>query len=202
MRMSSPFLHRRRFTTHLALAALFVLSGVTLGGCLMVEHKEYLFLVRPDGSGQGRITFEHISSVQESEAEQDQAIKDYTQLLNEYVKGKKFENENPAYQNVRKRLYEKDGKLFGEVTFEFLTYEDVGLFRLNGGGQWMYHTGALNGATIEQFDTSNGTYGGVRMPVVFWPESTTEFRIYTKVEEAEKGAARSLLPLFKRIGVN
>ena len=167
----------------LMLALIAVLASTAVSGCLMVANKEYLFRVRPDGSGQGRITFENISSVQENEAEQDQAIKDYTQLLNEYLKGRKFEGENPAYQNVKKRLYEQDGKLYGEVTFDFLTYEDVGLFRLNGAGPWMYHTGALNGASIEQLDTSNGTYGGAHMPVVFWNEATTEFRVYTKVEE-------------------
>ncbi|MBC8145281.1 MAG: hypothetical protein H7X80_06815 [bacterium] len=185
-----------------ALPLLLVASGITMTGCLMIERKEYLFLVREDGSGQGRIMFDNIASVQESETDQDQATKDYTQLLNEYIKGKKFEEENPSYMNVKKRLFEKDGKLHGEVTFEFLSYEDVGLFRLDGVGPWMYHTGVLNGVTVEQLDSSNGTYGGARMPVIFWKEPTSEFRIVTKVEEPEKGITRSLLPLYKRIGTN
>lgn len=188
--------------TRLVLPLVVLAAGLSLNGCLMVERKEYLFLVRPDGSGQGRIMFENISSVQESEAEQDQATKDYTQLLNDFIKGKKFEDENPSYMNVKKRLFEKDGKLNGEIMFDFMSYEDVGLFRLDGVGPWMYHTGVLSGVTVEQMDTSNGTFGGARMPVIFWKETTSEFSIRTKVEEPEKGSSRSLAPLFKRIGTN
>ena len=203
IRIANPMFDKHyRSSPRFLLLLTLLLSSLSLGGCLMVEGKEYLFLVRPDGSGQGRIRFENISSVQESETEQDQATKDYTQLVTEYIKGKKFEEENPAYYNVKKRLYEEDGKLFAEVTFDFASYEDVGLFRLNGAGPWMYHTGTLNGITVEQFDTSNGTYGGATMPVVFWNEGTTEFKIRAKVEEPEKGTTRSLLPLYKRIGSN
>jgi hypothetical protein len=187
---------------HRLLPFVVLLASLSLGGCLMVEKKEYLFLVRPDGSGQARITFENISSAQESDADGDHATKDYTKLLTEYVKGRRFESDNPAFYNVKKRLYEEDGKLYGEVTFDFLSYEDVGLFRLEGAGPWMYHTAGRGGATVEKFESSNGTFGGASMPVVFWKDETTEFKIRTIVEEAEKGTSRSLLPLYKRIGVN
>jgi hypothetical protein len=191
-----------RLSSRLYVPFVALVASLSLVGCLTVESKEYHFLVRADGSGQARIVFENIASVQEGDAEQDQATKDYTTLLTEYVKGRRFESDNPAFTNVRKRLFEQDGKLFGEVTFDFLSYEDVGLFRLNGAGPWMYHTGAQSGMTMEQFDTSNGTFGGPKMPVVFWADGTTEFRVRTRVEEPEKGITRSLLPLFKRIGVN
>jgi hypothetical protein len=184
------------------LPLIALVAGVALSGCLTVESKEYLFLVRPDGSGQGRIIFENISSAQENETEQDQATKDYTTLLTDYVKGKRFEGDNPALYNVKKRLYEQDGKLFAEVTFDFSSYEDVGLFRLEGTGPWMYHTGVTTGMATEQYDTSNGTFGGAKMPVIFWKEGTAEFRIRTRLDEPEKGVTRSLLPLYKRIGVN
>jgi len=197
-----PMHHMLRLPAHRLLPLVVLIASVSLGGCLMVEKKEYQFLVRPDGSGQARIIFENISSAQENDTDQDHATKDYTRLLTDYVKGKRFESDNPSYYNVKKRLYEEDGKLNGEVTFDFLSYEDVGLYRLEGAGPWMYHVAGRSGATVEQFDTSNGVFGGPSMPVVFWKEGTTEFRIRTIVEEAEKGTSRSLLPLFKRIGVN
>jgi hypothetical protein len=185
----------------LLVPVIVLVASASLGGCLMVESKEYQFLVRPDGSGQAKIVFENIASVQETD-DQEQATKDYTQLLTDYIKGKRFEQDNPSYFNVKKRLYEQGGKLYGEVTFDFHSYEDVGLFRLDEKGPWMYHTGALNAMAVEQFDNSNGVYGGEKMPVVFWQEGTAEFRVRTKMAEPEKGVTRSLLPLYKRIGVN
>jgi hypothetical protein len=191
----------RSLARRLLLPIVALVASASLGGCLLIESKEYLFLVREDGSGQARITFENIMSVQESDNE-DEVTKDYTQLLTDYVKGKRFEQENPSYYNVKKRLFEKDGKLNAEVTFDFLSYEDVGLFRLDGKGPWMFHAGALNQMSAETFESSNGTHGGRKMPVVFWSESTAEFKIRTQFEEPEKGVTRSLLPLYKRIGTN
>ena len=186
----------------LMLPILVLVATLSLGGFLTVENKEYLFLVRPDGSGQGRIVFENIASVQEDGSEQDQATKDYTELLTAFIKGKRFETENPALQNVKKRLYEEGGKLYGEVTFDFLSYEDVGLYRFEESGPWMYHAGNNNELSVERLVESNGTFGGPKMPVIFWKESTSEFRLRMAVEEPEKGVTRSLLPLYKRIGVN
>jgi hypothetical protein len=194
---------RATFTGGVTPLLLLAFSSLLLGGCLMVESKDYTFLVKPDGSGSGRIVFENFTSMQDTQEAEDQTTKDYTELINKFLKGNSLEMQNPAYTNLKKRLFEQDGKLHGEITFDFASYEDVGLFRLDDKGMWMYHAGQMNGGTMERLDSANGRFGGQRMPVVFWPEGTSEFRLYTTLEQPEENAVtRSLLPLFKRIGTD
>ena len=190
---------RRGRALLLAVAALA--SASLLGGCLTAEKKEYVYTLKSDGSGTGRILFRNIGSADEQEAGTDNSTADYTQLINDYLKGTKFEDQHPSYTNVRKRLYEHGGQLHGEITFDFESYEQIGLYRHNGSGPWMYYAGSLEGISVEQIDTTNGSFAGARMPVVFWPEKTTEFRIVTSLETSSR-PARSLLPLYKRIGSN
>ena len=154
-----------------ALGSLFlVLVGSTLlSGCLTVQYKEYIYTLAPDGKGTGRIIFHDIRSMDE---EADNSVADYTKLVNEYIKGKEFEEQNPLFTNVKKRLYEDKGRLMGEITFEFLTPEDVGLYRYKGEGPWMYHTEAMNNLSSERYDTTNGNHGGDRMPAVSYTHLT------------------------------
>ena len=100
-----------------------------------------------------------------------------------------------------KRLFERNGQLHGEVTFEFAGYPEVGLYRHEEKGPWMYYTGTLSGMSLEQVDTTNGRYPGESMPVIFWPEETTTFRFTTSIEQPGR-PVRSLLALYKRIGTD
>lgn len=181
-----------------SLLVVALLVSVSLGGCLLVENKEYHFTVKPDGSGTGRITFVNIMSA-EDEAE-DPSPSDYRELITKYLNGKRFEQDHPQYTNVRKRLYEEDGVLKGEITFDFLSYEDISLFRFQGKGPWMYYTNP-GGFNYEHYESSNGEHGGDMMPVIFWPDSATEFEIKTTFEKSER-KTQSLLALFKRLGTN
>jgi hypothetical protein len=188
--------------THNRLLAAVLLSlacASLFGGCLTAERKEYHFTLRPDGSGTGTITFLNIMS--DDEESKNVSAKDYAGLVTDFYKGKKFEEQNPSYSNVRKRLYEKDGKLNAEITFDFLSYEDAGLYRHEGKGPWMFFSGSSAAMTVEHYDTANGTYGGERMPVIFWPEGTTEFRIATRISDPDE-SMHSLLPYFKRSGTD
>ncbi len=185
----------------LATLALLLLS-LSLTGCLTAEKKEYFLKMNPDGSGSGRIVFHNIMSAQEDSS--DVTMRDYTDLVNQYVKGTKFEDGHPGFTNVKKRLYENDGVLNGEVTFDFSSPELVGLYRYKDKGTWVYYMGYDGGngdMSVEHYDSSTGELAGDKVPLIFWPEGTTEFEIRTKLGEADR-SSRSLLALFRRIGSN
>ncbi|HVZ39551.1 MAG TPA: hypothetical protein VHI13_09760 [Candidatus Kapabacteria bacterium] len=180
-----------------ALSALLLFLSVAAAGCLSADHKEVILTVKPDGSGSGRVVFHDIVSMEEGG--KDVSVADYTELISTYYKGRKFEDYYPQYSNFKKRLFEEDGKLSGEITFDFGNYEDAGLFRYKGQGPWMYHVGVKSEFAAERYDTSNGTLGGETMPVVFWPAETHEFRISSHYDRSD-ATVRRLLSLFTRIG--
>jgi hypothetical protein len=175
---------------------LVVLCAMCAGGCLTAERKEIAFTIKPDGSGSGKITFYNIMSAEEGK---DVSLTDYTELVNKYLKGTKFEDYYPQYFNFNKRLFTQDGKLNGEITFDFLNYEDAGLYRYQNKGPWMYYIGLKSDVGIDHFDTSNGTLGSDQMPVVFWPEGTTEFHINSKFERSDLDV-HQLTAFYNKIG--
>jgi hypothetical protein len=190
-------MHPNRLIRSLGLLLLVAAGSTLLGGCLTVQQKEYIFTLKPDGKGTGRIIFHDIRSMEE---EGDNSVADYTKLVNDYIKGKEFDESNPLYSNIKKRLFEDKGRLMGEITFDFETPEDVGLFRYQGKGPWMYYTEAMNNLSSERYESSNGTLGGEKMPVLFWEEKTREFRVINSFDNKSRPTS-SLLPLYRRIGV-
>jgi hypothetical protein len=185
-------------TSHrLSLLLAVAWCSLLLGGCLTAEQKEYHFLVKPDGSGSGELVFHNIMSLEEDGT--NKSAQDYYELVTSFLKGTKFEEQNPALGNVRKRLFEKDGQLQAEVLFDFLSYEDVGLYRYQGTGPWMFHPSTSSKFSSETFQSSNGEFAGDKMPVVFWPETTNDFRVTVVIEEPSP-QHHSLLPYYKRGG--
>lgn len=195
----TTFLERRRYLPALFLA---LFSALAMAGCLTAEKKEYKIKLNPDGSGTGTITFYNIVSAEEDSS--DVSVRDYTELVNQYLKGKKFEDGHPAYTNVRKRLYERDGKLTGEIIFDFSSPDLVGLYRYKDKGTWVYYMGyssSANDMSVEKFESSSGEPAGDRIPLIFWPEGTTDFTVTTLLTPVDR-STRSLLGLYKRIGTN
>lgn len=178
------------------LLGVMLLAMTLLGGCLLADRKTYRFTLNPDGSGSGSITFYNLMSVEEES--EDVSVKDFTDLKERYLQGTEFEAQRPGLTNVKKRLFEKNGTLCGEFTFDFTSYEDVGLYRFEGKGPFMYFTrpGDFN---PEIYKSSNGTYGGESMPLVFWPEGTTTIEMESTFNKPERKAT-SLLGLYKRFG--
>ena len=172
-------------------------ASLLLAGCLTAERKVITLQVNPDGTGSGTIVFYNLKSMQEDES--DRAHIDYARLVDTWLHGDEFEQANPALYNVQKKLFASGKQLNGEVSFDFYHYADIGLYRHNDVGQWMYYAN-LNTSEIEQFDTTNGQFGGDYMPVIFWPEEATIFEITNKFE-TEGRPEQSLLPLYNRIGV-
>jgi hypothetical protein len=174
------------------LIGLLTTFTLVLSGCLTVESKEYRIRLNPDLSGEATILFSNILS--ESEDTVDIADDDFRQLTEFYLEGTQVEKENPGYHNVRKRLFERDGKLMGEISFTFDSIAAVRLFRFDRSSPLMYFVGSPLSA--EQLVETNGTRGPDWMPVVFWPRETAELYVRTKLV-SEVPYQRSLLKNFQ-----
>jgi len=166
--------------------------AIVLAGCLTVESKEYRIRINPDLSGEATIRFVNILS--ESEDTLDITADDFQQLSQFYLEGTQLEKENPGFKNVRKRLYEQNGVLMGEVSFSFDSISAVRIFRFDRSSPFMYFVGSPLSA--EQLVETNGIRGPDWMPVVFWNHEDTEFYVKTKVV-SEVPYQRSLLKRFQ-----
>ena len=175
---------------------LAIVCAAGMSGCLTAERKEIIYTLKPDGSGSGKVTFYNIMSAEEGK---DVSLNDYTELVNRYLKGTKFEDYYPQYFNFNKRLYEQDGKLNGEITFDFQHYEDAGLYRHENKGPWMYYIGVKSDVGVDHYDSSNGTVGPDQIPMVFWPEGTTQFRVVSKFERTDLDL-HQLTAFYNKIG--
>ncbi len=172
----------------LALVAIFV----PVPGCLIVETKEYHITLKDGGSGEARIVFNDIQS--ETDDTVDVSKSDFDQLIDLYLHGSQFERDNPGYNNVEKRLYEKEGKLNGEVTLAFDSLAVMRLFRYDNEGPLMYFVGSP--LSSEVMIETNGTYGHDWMPIVFWPKGTKDLYIKTRIV-SQGSYHRPLLALFR-----
>ena len=169
----------------------FLLLLVLLAGCLTVESKEYHVRLRTDHSGEATIKFINIMS--ESDDTVDISQEDFEHLIDFYLQGNELEKQNPGFRNVRKRLYEENGVLNGELTLTFDSLAALRLFRFDQNSPYMYFVGSPLSA--EHFVESNGTFGREWMPVVFWEQDARELYVKTKVV-SEVTFQKSLLEHF------
>jgi hypothetical protein len=177
-------------------SAVFILFY--LQGCLAVETKEYSFRLKSGNSGEGKIKFINIMRSQDSLSNAEQ---DYQELVNSYLNGYKPEDEMLGVKNVKKRLFEEDNRLCGEITFEFDDITTLKFYDFNN-KVWSYYIGSsafnLMGAA-EKYFSSNGTYAGDNFPVIFWESRQKEFEIKTSsTEPSEK--TEGLLEIWKQKG--
>jgi hypothetical protein len=162
---STPLIHIKRLK-----AFFFVALCLSVTGCLTAEKKEVRLSLNPDGkSGTGKIIFSNISSTPGDSLEV--VNEDFNSLIAEYYQGRKIELENKGMKNVRKKLFRKDGKLIGEIEFDFDDISSLGIVRYKSTGPYMFYTIAEGFFTSGQYLSSNGTYMGEKMPLIFWDSS-------------------------------
>jgi hypothetical protein len=198
-RWHSPFIASSPLSivTHsIRLAAFFVvaLCTLTLTGCLTAEKKEVHLSLNEDGkSGTGKIIFRDISSTPGDSME---VVKeDFNTLIAEYYQGRKIELENKGMRNVRKKLFKQNGKLVGEIEFDFDDIAALGITRYKNAGPYMFYTIADGFFTSGQYLSSNGTYMGEKMPVIFWDSSERDLE-YQMTLSPPQEPKKSLLPNF------
>ena len=169
-------MHPVTFMTRSALSFLLI-SLIPLTGCLTVAEKEYRIVLRNDFSGEATIRFIDIAS--ESDDTTDVSADDFNHLIGVYLNGTELEEQNPGWRNVQKRLYEENGVLCGEVSFEFDSLADVWLFRFDHASPLMYYIGT--DPTAEEVLKTNGTFRPETMPVIFWTDSTRVLFLHTRI---------------------
>ncbi|MBS1902159.1 MAG: hypothetical protein JSS75_00455 [Bacteroidetes bacterium] len=176
--------------------AFALLLAATLSSCLTAGHKEMRVSLNPDGkSGSAVILFTRIHS-EASNDTADQTKDDFNSLISEYYQGKKLTDLFPNISNVKKRLFLDGNELAGELTFDFANIADLGFFRYKNSGPFMYYTLADGYFSSGVFEASNGSFGGDKMPLVFWDESSRDFFVKVALSQAQ-APERSLVPLYK-----
>ena len=180
------------------LLSSFIFLFVYLQGCLAVETKEYSYKLKDGKSGEGVIRYINIMRTQDSLSTIES---DYQELLNSYLNGTKPEDELIGVKNVKKRLFEEDNRLCGEITFSFEDITKLKFFNFNN-TVWSYFVGSSSFNLLggnEVYFSSNGTYAGETFPVIYWDGEQKKFEIKTTVTQpSEKNA--SLLDTWKEKG--
>jgi hypothetical protein len=182
----------------LSLLLFTSLLCIKLIGCLAVETKEYSFKLKSGNSGEGKIKYINILRTDDSASTIEG---DYEELVNSYLRGGKPEDEIKGIKNVKKRLFEEDNQLCGEITFEFDDITTLKFYKYNN-DVWCYYipTVSMNFFTgTDEYFSSNGTYGGESMPVIFWDGKEKKFEFKTIVSQADKNKT-SLLSVWKQKG--
>lgn len=178
MRKSEIQTINRKKTGMWRILVIMVFTGLMLSSCLTCETKEYIFTLT--GKNSGKLTIRYNNIFSNSLDSLGEIASDYDELVNMWLKGEKIERDFPKAKKIKKRLYEANGVLNGEVTMEFDNLEDVRLFRFNNSGPYIFSTSAFNDDG-EVFRTTNGAYGNDNTPVIFWNEDETSLRFTTRI---------------------
>ena len=166
---------------------------IALSSCLTVERKSYNMQLNKDGSGALTIDYYNIMAEISDGETKDDAKKYYNELMNDYYNGDVIKKLYPKAVVTKKEFYEKDGKLCAQVVLSFKNIAEVGFYKKEKKGDIMF---ALCASVFsETYVTSNGTYGGETMPVIFWGNKSKQINFITSImPPSEK--TMSLLPLY------
>jgi hypothetical protein len=168
---------------------IVIIVSMCLVSCLTCERKEYTFQLTNVNSGRLTIKYVNIfSSLVDSSGE---LSADYDEMINLWLLGEKVERDFPKAKKFKKRLFEENGVLCGEVTMEFDDLANVNLYRYMQKGPYMFSMSGVNDDD-EKFAQSNGEFGGDKIPVIFWPEDTRTLRFSTKIAEPDSTSVSML----------
>jgi len=179
---------------------LFMSIAVMFTSCLTVEKKEYTFEFTGKNSGTLTIKYYNIMSTtdyfseEEGEETGNQAEADFEELIFTYINGDKIENDYPLATNFRKRLFEENGVLCGEVKMDFQNIDAARLYQYNKKSPIMFSiSSTFDGET---YVSSNGTLGNEEyMNVVFWKPKTKKMNVTTLISNFDE-PTESLLPYY------
>jgi hypothetical protein len=177
----------------IVLFIIVFLSGLAFNGCLSVETKEYTFKLKDNKSGYGLIKYINIMHSDDSVSTVES---DYRELTDTYLNGRKPEDELQGLKNVKKRLFEEDNSLCGEITFEFDDIKNLNFFNFNN-KTWSYYLSYSLFGNSEKYFSSNGTYAGDTFPVIFWDGDERLFQFKTTINQPSE-KTKSLLDVWKQ----
>jgi hypothetical protein len=184
------------------LFSILCVLSVYLIGCLTSESKEYTYKLDSDRSGHGSIKYINILS--DNKDSVSNIDSDYQDLIQSYLKGDKIKEDLAGAKNIKTRLYDEDNQLCGEVSFDFDDITKLKFYKYKDTGPWCFYLSAFSMGLLgnsENYFSSNGTYGGENLPVIFWDGSQKEFNFKTTLTAPGKTAV-SLLQMWKDKGEN
>ncbi|MEI6123454.1 MAG: hypothetical protein WCQ95_07470 [Bacteroidota bacterium] len=164
-----------------------------LSSCLTVEKKQYTFEIT--GKGAGKLTVKYINIMSNVDSAGYTEIKDFEELLSDYVNGSKIEDAYPEATNIKKRLFEENGVLCGEVTMDFPSLVASRLYQFDSKSPIMFYASSVDG---ESYVESNGVYGGDKMPIVMFSGKLKKLTVTTSVSTPSDESYVSLLGEYKK----
>jgi len=172
--------------------AVMTIVAIVMTSCLTVEKKEYSFEMTGENSGKMTIRYINILSVMDDG--NDVSAADFQELLDKYINGEQLAQDFPGASNLKKRLYEENDQLCGEVTIEFNELSSARLYQYDQKSPVMMCISAAFDS--ETYISSNGSYGNDFMPVVFWPSGSKKMEVTTSVTAPDE-TSMSLLPAYR-----
>lgn len=151
---------------NLLFIALFF--SIILSGCLNYEKREVTLELTGEHSGKGKVKYINIMS--QKDDGKDVSLKDFGELINDYLQGDAVPDDLDFLNNIKKDLYIEDGKLVGEMSFEFDSLSHFNIYRYDENSPWMLLLGSDMTST-EVLET-NGDYGRINAPIIFWDKKT------------------------------
>lgn len=161
---------------------LLIVLPLAVTSCLTVEKKEYTFEMTGDNSGTLTIRYINILSVMDDTT--DVSAADFQELLDKYINGDQLSQDYPGATNLRKRLYEDDGRLCAEVILDFPDLAAARLYQYDKKSPVMLCISAAYDS--ETYVSSNGSYGNDFMPVVFWPSGSKKLELTTSITAVDE----------------
>ncbi|MFH0895654.1 MAG: hypothetical protein V2A54_14555, partial [Bacteroidota bacterium] len=175
----------------LKITAIMIFISVMFTACLTCEKKTYTFTL--NGKGGGTLTIVYYNIMSSKDGDKVVTDDDFSEMMNDYINGKKMEEEFPNAYGVKKELYEEGGKLCGKVTLSFDNFKGGKLYQYDKKSPIMY---SLSGSLSETYLDSNGKFDGDVMSVVFWPKGTKSLNLSTTVTKPDETTI-SLLDKYK-----
>jgi len=157
---------------------ILIIIPVSLAGCLTCERK--IYTIQLTGEKSGRLTIKYVNIFSSLIDSTGELSADYDEMMDLWLNGEKVERDFPQAIKFKKRLFEEDGVLCGEVVMDFDDISKIHLYRYLGKGPYMFSMSGVNDDG-ETFAQTNGEFGGDKMPVIFWPEDSRTLRFTTKI---------------------
>ncbi|MBN2892708.1 MAG: hypothetical protein JXL97_12645 [Bacteroidales bacterium] len=176
------------------LSILFLISS-----CLTIDYKKYVFEINSNNSGTITILYANICNTNDSSLQQMTDIEAYEELVSDVFLSDIIRGESEETNLKSKRLFEKDGQLWGEIVLEFDSLSQIGFFQYNKKSPYMFEI-----SNIYEYDSLISTNGKIVIMnpvenqghIVFWDKKTKKMELTVKSLFANDATSSSLLPLW------
>jgi hypothetical protein len=177
------------------LSATLIFMLTIFSGCLTCETKTYKFELTGKGGGKLTITYYNIfsKSTDEEITPMEEMAADFDELIYDYTEGDKLIADFPNAKMVSRRLFEANGKLNGEVVYEFTNINQAHLFQTTAKGPYMY---LLNAMTFETVQSTNGQIGPEYFKMVYWSRKFKNLEFTSSIDAMDESST-SLLEAWK-----